>query len=434
MHVAVIGLWHLGVVTAACLANVGYQVVAYDEHLERIASLQKNRAPIFEPDLEVLIKKGQEDNHLLFSHQFEDIQQADIIWITYDTPVDDEDNADIEYVKNKIRMVFPHLKNETLVLISSQLPVGTVRTLLSECTKDYPFKSITFACIPENLRLGKAIHTFKHPDRFIVGLQHDKDKIKIQNLLQPFTTHFIWMSLESAEMTKHALNAFLATSIVFINEIAILCEKVGANAKEVERGLKSEERIGEKAYLRPGNPIGGGTLVRDVNYLLQIEPAPSAHSFFSSVIASNEAHKYWVHTHIRRLFSDLKGKRISTLGLTYKANTDTLRRSTALETCYWLKTQGADVTAYDPKVNALNEELAKIISLKNSWEDALYEADAMILATEWPEFAKITADRLLDIMKKAIIFDIGGFLAKTLETDNRIHYFALGRGQWNYMD
>lgn len=428
MKIAVVGLWHLGSVTAACLASGGHDVIAFDSDTQTIKNLAQGKAPLFEPGLDELLAQYKKSGNLAFSSHLNDISESDIIWITIDTPVDENDIADVEYVTNEIKKVFSAAKTNALILISSQVPVGTTRKLQEECTKQYPEKNITFACSPENLRLGKAIQVFTQPDRVVVGLQTDNDKPRIQNLLKPFTQNIVWMTLESAEMTKHALNAFLATSVVFINELSILCERVGANAREVEMGLKSEERIGPKAYLRPGAAIAGGTLARDVNFLIQIgEQQETKTPLFSALLASNHAHKQWACRRLSHILKDLKNKTIATLGLTYKAGTDTLRRSTAVETCEWLNLQGANVVAYDPSLQSLPSELSRFIQLKTSLTEALNGADAIIVSTEWPEFTELKADELLANNKQPLIFDPSGFLAKNLSGDSRIRYFSVGR-------
>lgn len=428
MKIAVVGLWHLGAVTAACLSHAGHDVIAYDADANTIKNFENNQPPIFEPGLDELLCNARKAEKLTFSNNANDLKHADIVWITFDTPVDDNDIADIPFVTHQITALYPYLQNNVVVFISSQLPVGSTRVLQQQCAKSYPNKSITFAYSPENLRLGKAIEVFSKPDRIIVGLETEQDKSKIENLLLPFTSNIIWMSIESAEMTKHALNAFLATSVVFINELASLCEKTGANARDVERGLKTEERIGPKAYLRPGNAIAGGTLARDVNYLIQIgEQQAIKTPLFSALLDSNHAHKQWSCRRIMDTLKDLKNKTITTLGLTYKVGTDTLRRSTAIETCEWLSQQGARLLAYDPHITHLPAELKTIIDLKTTLTESLQNADAIIISTESPEFHSLSADQILALTNNACIFDPGGFLANKLGNDARLKYFSVGK-------
>jgi UDPglucose 6-dehydrogenase len=427
MKIAVAGLWHLGSVTAACLAQAGHDVIGYDADHATIQSLNQNKAPVFEPGLDELIASVQAAGKLSFSSECQALKQADIVWVTFDTPVDDNDIADVAAVTGKVEEFFPYLKNNTLILISSQLPVGTTHKLMIQCTASYPEKNITFAVSPENLRLGKAIQVFTQPDRVVVGVQSEQDKQRVAALLKPITDNIIWMSIESAEMTKHALNAFLATSVVFINELATLCERVGADARDVERGLKSEERIGPKAYLRPGGAIAGGTLARDVNFLVQIGEQQDVNTpLFSSLLQSNQHHKQWSCQRVLNVLKDLRNKTITTLGLTYKAGTDTLRRSTAVETCKWLHEQGARVIAFDPAVRVLPEDLRGVIDLKASLEEALQASDGVVIATEWPEFSALSADKVVNHMREARVFDASGFLIKTLGNDQRIQYFSVG--------
>lgn len=427
MKVAVVGLWHLGSVTAACLADIGHDVVAYDPDDKVIQRLAKFQAPVFEPGLDELIENGCKASHLSFTTNESDLQDADVVWVTYDTPVDDDDVADTGFVLRSVLSLLPHCKSDAMVLISSQLPVGSTRELMQAFEQIVPNNTVRFSCSPENLRLGKAIDVFMQPDRVIVGVESQDDKAIIQSLFLPITENIIWMSVESAEMTKHALNAFLATSVVFINELATVCEQVGADAREVEIGLKSEERIGKKAYLRPGSAIAGGTLARDVNYLVAIGEQKSVKTpLFSSLLESNREHRLWSCKRVQSVLSDLSEKCVVSLGLTYKAGTDTLRRSSAVETCKWLSQQGVKVRAYDPAVKKLPQDLDGQIELSNSIAEALRDADALIIATEWPDFLKLTVQELLQHTKRPLILDPGGYLAKTFSHDDRIEYYSVG--------
>jgi len=271
MKICVQGLWHLGSVTAACIASLGNKVIGLDFDKNIIQELNKGNAPILEPGLNELLRTGLNNNNLRFTDQIIDaVSHTDILWITYDTPVDEEDVANVDYVISQIEMTLPHLPRETTVLVSSQMPVGSIRRLEAIASMNYPEKQLGFACMPENLRLGKSIDIFLNPDRIVVGVRNDRDRMILNKLLLLITSRIEWMCVESAEMTKHAINAFLAISVTFANELASICESVGADAKEVERGLKSEIRIGPKAYLSPGAAFAGGTLARDISYLTKI--------------------------------------------------------------------------------------------------------------------------------------------------------------------
>lgn len=429
MRVAVAGLWHLGTVTAACLAAAGHTVTAFDENSEIVQGLRQARLPVFEPGLEDLIRREIDAGRLHLSWNPEDLTGAEIIWVAYDTPVGEDDRADVECVIERVAAIMPCIADAAVVLISSQLPVGSTRRLEQIYRRVRPEGTATFGYVPENLRLGDAIETFARPERVVVGVRTHADRDRISRFLSPLTERIEWMSVESAEMTKHALNAFLATSVAFTNEVATLCERLGANAQDVEAGLKGDIRIGPRAYLRPGQAFAGGTLARDLVSLIELgQKSDIPNHLISAVLRSNEAHKHWPRRRLIDVVGDLRGRPIAVLGLTYKPGTDTLRRSGAIDLCRWLGEQGARVVAYDPVVRALPMELARGIDLRPSVEAALRGASAALVATEWPEFASIRADDLVKWMEHAIILDPGGFLEAHLATDTRIRYFAVGRG------
>src|SRR5450759_2140238 len=364
VKICVIGLWHLGTVTAACLASGGHDVVGYDANAETTSRLQNAEPPIAEPGLPELVSSGIRAGRLRFtSNAATALNEAEVVWIAYDTPVDDDDNADVDFVISSVKSLLPIIRRGALVLISSQVPVGSTRAL-EQAAASAGRSDLSFAYSPENLRLGRAIEVFTKPDRVVAGIRGEADRTRIEELLAPFTNRIEWMSVESAEMTKHALNAFLATSVAFINEIAALCEQVGADATEVERGLKSEARIGPKAYLSPGGAFAGGTLARDVVFLSQLGQTHGvATHLLSSVNASNDAHRLSAQNRLSQVLSGLSGRTVAVWGLTYKPGTDTLRRSSAVELCEWLHAQGATVRAHDPAVKTLPPDLAARITL-----------------------------------------------------------------------
>lgn len=236
------------------------------------------------------------------------------------------------------------------------------------------------------------------------------------------------MSVESAEMTKHALNSFLATSVAFINEIASLCEKVGADAKEVERGLKSDIRIGPRAYLSPGSAFAGGTLARDLRFLTQTgDLHHSPVLLLSAVLSSNEAHKLWTRRALQSFLGNLRGRKVTVWGLAYKAGTDTLRRSAAVELCEWLFREGAEVQAHDPAVQDLPPGLAGKIILSPTPLASLKRAAALVVATEWPEFRQLSGDSVFQTMETPLVIDPNRFLASTLGADPQIRYYTVGK-------
>jgi UDPglucose 6-dehydrogenase len=427
VKVCVFGLWHLGTVTAACLVSGGHEVVGLDFDAEVISKLQGGTPPLFEPDLEALMQAGLSSGKLRFTTDPADaLAGAEVLWVAYDTPVDDNDNALVDFVIERVEATFTFLASNTLVLVSSQLPVGTTRLLEMRCRAQYPDTYVTFGYSPENLRLGGAIKVFTAPDRVVVGLRDEADREKVQTLLKPFTENIVWMSVESAEMTKHALNAFLATSVTFANEIAVLCEYTGADAKEVERGLKSESRIGPKAYLAPGAAFAGGTLARDIRFLNVLgEQFEQQLPLMAGVSASNDRHKSWGQRKLLELLSDLNNRTVAVWGLTYKPGTDTLRRSSAIELCYWAAEQGATVKTHDPAVKVLPEDLRAELSATAL--DAIHGADALIISTAWVDYREISADAVQVAAPGLTVIDQSRFLEKTLGSDARLRYVTIGK-------
>lgn len=429
MRVAVLGLWHLGSVTAASLAAAGHDVVGIDFDPSTIQRLRTGQAPVFEPGLDDTIAAAMRAGRLRFSDQASAAAGAELLWVAYDTPVDAEDRADVEFVHAQVDQVLATLSEGTLVLVSSQMPVGSISRMERRCQTVRPDAHITFGYSPENLRLGKALAVFQHPDRVVAGVRDDRDRQRVTDLLAPFTSKIEWMSVESAEMTKHALNAFLATCVAFANEIATLCEVTGADAKEVERGLKSESRIGPGAYLGPGAAFAGGTLARDIMFLSQLaDEKDRPVRLISSVRGSNDAHKQWAASRLQLEFGDVRGRRIAVWGLTYKPDTDTLRRSSAVELCERLHQAGAIVCAHDPAVTQLPPELAAWLTLAPNALDVVRGADALVVATAWPVYRTIDVAEVVALMPNPRVLDASRFLAASLGSDPRVRYITVGQG------
>ncbi|PYI88075.1 MAG: UDP-glucose/GDP-mannose dehydrogenase family protein [Verrucomicrobia bacterium] len=414
MNITVAGLWHLGCVTAACCAR-HFRVTGFDSDSQNIAQLKQGKAPLLEPGLNELLVIGVASGNLQFTDEPRSAcADADILWLTYDTPVNDNDESDVAFVLDRLRSCLGHLPPGALVLISSQLPVGTCRQLEAE------FPQFHFACSPENLRLGRAIEAFEKAERVVVGVRDDRKKALLEELFRPFTPQILWMRTESAEMVKHALNSFLALSITFINEIARLCEPTGADAKEVATGLKSDPRIGPRAYLNPGGPFAGGTLARDVMTLTRLGAEKNDPvAVIAAIKQSNDRHRSWAFRRLESRLGTLRGKCVAVLGLTYKPGTDTLRRSAAIELCRKLLDAGATVKAFDPAVKILPPELASITFAENL-AAAVMSADAAVVCTEWPEF-------LLRVMRQRLFIDANSFLEKELKTQTGVEHLSVGR-------
>jgi len=419
--IGVLGLWHLGCVTAACLAKHN-DVVGLDFEGVTVAKLQQGHAPVAEPGLDHLIGEGLASGRLSFAMAAEEnVAEIDLLWVTYDTPVDENDRSDTAFVLDRVRRVLDWSRNIRLVVISAQLPVGTCGAL----EKEYAARGLAFACVPENLRLGQALDVFLKPDRIVAGVRTAQDREILLGLLAPFSEKIIWMTPESAEMTKHALNSFLAVSIAFMNEISRLCERTGADARSVSEGLKSDRRIGPHAYLAPGAAFAGGTLARDVVTLVELgTKRGESIEVLSAIGPSNEKHKLWAWHRLVEQFPILAGRTITLLGLTYKPNTDTLRRSASLELAGRLVQAGARVLVWDPAVPSVPEHPELFVA--GSAREAVTDADAVVIGTPWPQFREENWTELLAAMKRPVVLDAGRFLQRHMPAMPSLKYFTVG--------
>lgn len=426
MKVAVVGLRHLGTVTAACMASLGHDVTAMDLDTLQVANLDAGKMPLHEPGLEQLLRQSLASGRLRFSSALDDLNGADIVWICFDTPVGDHDRPDSESVLGQVERLMLGTTSALNLLVSSQLPVGSVRRLERFAAEQCSERSIAIAYSPENLRLGNAVEDFLHPSRIVVGVRPGADKRPLNDLLTVLACAIEWMTVESAEMTKHAINAYFATSIAFANEIADLCEAVGADAKEVERGLKSEPRIGSRASVAPGAAFGGGTLARDVAFL-----ADAAHReglpvrLLDSVLPSNEHHKQWAHRTLQSLFGDLSQVIVAVWGLAYKPGTDSLRRSASVDLCEQLLRDGATIRVHDPAVRALPGHWHGVIRCGEPLA-AVGGAHALVIATAWPSYGSISAAQLAERSAGLAVLDANRALCALAQASTSVLYYSVG--------
>jgi len=418
MTITVLGLWHLGSVTAACMAR-HHRVTGVDFDEPVLAKLRAGHAPLHEPGLDDLLAAGLASGNLGFA--VEAAAASDVLWVCYDTPVDDDDRSDLAWVHTRLARVLPGLKPGTVVLISSQLPVGTCAQLAAQ----HP--TLIFACSPENLRLGKALEAFEKPARIIVGASVGPARAVLEKVLAPIGAPIVWMRPESAEMVKHALNSFLALSVAYINEIAALSETVGADAQEVAAGLKSEPRIGPRAYLGPGGPFAGGTLARDVVSLTRLGAAKNIPlALIPAIKESNDRHRGWAFRKVQAALGGIAQPVVAVLGLAYTPNTSTLRRSAAVELCRQLLAAGINVQAYDPLIRATDAD-HRDLPLSASAADALRGAHAVIICTEWPEFRDYPWPGLLAGMARPVVVDANRLVEKAVTPVAGVVYLTVGR-------
>jgi len=429
MKVAVLGLWHLGTVTAACVAEIGVLTVGIDDDPEVIAKLTAGEPPLYEPGLAELVQQGLASGKLSFAADAATAANtADIVWICHDTPVDDDDRADVDAVFRPVAAIFPHLKNGAVVLVSAQLPAGTVARLEKSFAAQANERQVDFAYSPENLRLGHALEIFRNPGRIVIGIRREHTCDKLSPLLSKFCQNLIWMSVESAEMVKHSLNAFLALSVTFTNELATIAERVGADASDIEKALRSDPRIGPYAYVKAGSAFAGGTLARDVQFLSAIAEHEKLQTpLIANIIASNRIHGQWSINQLRRRLGPLAGKTIAVLGLSYKPGTDAIRRSPSIELLRALLADGATIRVYDPAVRKLPGEFRSRVVIADDAKGAIAGAAAVVVATEWPQFRELVAEDFTRGMDGDLVLDPAAFLSPNIPKDSALTVISIGR-------
>lgn len=430
MKVCVLGIWHLGAVVSACLADMGFQVVGVDEDSARVEELNQGRPPLFEPGLDELLVRNLATGRLRYTTDLEEgVRGARHVLIAYDTPVDEKDNVDLSGLFATAEAMALHMKSGATLVVCSQVPVGTCEKLAETVRAVNPSLAFGIACVPENLRLGQAIERFRQPDMIVIGANDSHTLANVAGLYAPIEAPKISVGLRTAEMTKHAINAYLATCISFANELAVLCDIVGADALEVAEALRMDARVSPKAPLLPGSGFSGGTLARDVKVLRRLGrqhdyPPPLLDGVW-------EANQRQAETPVRRLkevYPALRGRTVTVLGLTYKPDTSTIRRSAALEVIRTLASEGATVLAYDPKADP--EEVAhhQGFTVCPCVEHAARGSDALLLMTPWPEFRELNFSQLGESMKSRVLIDAHNYLDGKSLAEKGFRYLGVGRG------
>ena len=426
-----VGLWHLGTVTAAGFAELGYSVTGLDDDAVRVSNLNTGRAPLFEPGLDDLLKQGLSRGNLRFTSDYaEALRKATVVWLAYDTPVDNNDEVDLTCIRSAVAKIGLHIRDGAIVVVHSQVPVGTCDEIVSALGDAAAGRRIGVACVPENLRLGKALERFRKPAMLVVGADQEEVGAAVEQFLAPLPCAKVRMNLRSAEMTKHAINAYLATCVSYINELANLCDEVGADASMVSEALRMDERVSPRAPLLPGGlGFAGATLARDLRALQRLGRRVGHPTYLSNAVLDvNEEQKRIVHRRLKWVFGSLDGITVGILGLTYKTGTSTLRRSAAIEIARSLKCEGAIVKGYDPK--AAVEELHgdDVIQFCRSAEDAAAGSNALVIVTEWPEFRDLDFGALAERMKDKVLIDTKNLLDARRIRDLGFQYSDVGRG------
>ena len=418
MNITVIGSGYVGLVSGTCFAEMGNRVTCVDIDPVKIEKLNKGIIPIFEPGLETLVLKNVKKENLFFTIALhEALQNSEIAFIAVGTPMGDDGSADLQYVLGVAKSIGQLMQKRLIVVDKSTVPIGTADKVKAVIQKELDLRNsdLQFDVVsnPEFLKEGAAIDDFMKPDRIVVGSDSDFATDKMKQLYHPFcmiNDRFISMDIRSAEMTKYAANAMLATKISFMNEIANICEKVGADANQVRTGIGSDQRIGY-SFIYPGAGYGGSCFPKDVKALTKIakENGYTA-QLITAVEEVNDAQKLVIADKIvNRFGEDLTGFTFGIWGLSFKPGTDDMREAPAIYVIEELVKRGAKINAYDPKaINEAKEHYLKgfqNITYANSKYDALKDSDAMVLLTEWKEFRSPDFDKIKSLLKSLIIFD-----------------------------
>jgi len=429
-RLAVLGLWHQGLVAAACLADLGYTVSASDPSRDVVAGLKAGRPPVSEPGLEALVRQGVEAGRLQFHDDMAAaVEGAAFVFVAFDTPVDDQDRSDLSGIYDAVRGIAGRLAPDAVVYVTAQVPVGTCARL-HDLLRAHGAGQVSIAYSPENLRLGQAIERFRHPALPVIGTDDDRTFARLTELLAPLSSDWRRTNLATAETLKHALNGFLAVSICFANELGNLCDAVGADGAKIAELLRLEPRVGPKAMLVPGLGFSGGTLARDIATLRGLgDDHGIATTMLDGAWASNQAQNKTVVQRLKALLPSLATARVCVLGLTYKADTSTLRRSAAIEVIDELLAAGATVTAHDPGVDRTELGAHTGFTFCDDPYAAADLADAIVLMTPWPVYRALDLTRLRARARGNLLFDTPHLWDAGEAARGGFFYLDIGRGR-----
>ena len=430
MKITVAGTGYVGLVTGVCLAELGHHVTCIDIQSQKIEMLQSSLSPIYEPGLEPLLIKNQSNSQLNFTtNPHIAYAQAEIIFITVGTPEKEDGTADLQYIENVCLSIAEHIENDVIICTKSTVPVGTNEKIKQIINGNkLPYIHIDVISNPEFLREGSAIFDFYHGDRIVIGADNPEAVKVMEQLYLPLGIPLIKTDIKSAEMIKYASNAFLATKISFINEIAALCEKVGANIDEVSYGIGQDKRIGPH-FLQAGIGYGGSCFPKDTKALAKLA-GNVQHSFelLNAVIEVNNRQQSLPVLKAKELFGSLLGKKVTVLGLSFKPKTDDIREAASLQIINGLLNESAIVTAYDPiAITNAKKVFGNQITYTDDIRDALMDSELAIIATEWDQIKSFPLHLYELYMKEAIIIDGRNCLPLHEMINHSIHYISIGR-------
>lgn len=430
MKIVVAGTGYVGLVTGACLAEVGHTVTCVDVDEKKIEIMKKGISPIYEPGLDELLKKNYEDSRLDFTIDYKNAyKDADIIFIGVGTPEREDGSANLDYVYNVAEQIAENIEKDCLVIVKSTVPIGTndkVEDFLKEHLKNDVH--IEVASNPEFLAQGTAVRDTLHASRIVIGVESERAEGILREVYERFSQPIVVTNRRSAEMIKYASNDFLALKISFINEIANFCEMVGADIQDVTKGMSYDPRIGEK-FLNAGLGYGGSCFPKDTKALHWLANDNGYEiKTIKATIEVNQNQKYKLFRKAKQRFESLKGLKVAVLGLTFKPGTDDLREAPSIPNVRRLLDEGAEVVAYDPVgINNFKKIYPTEISYVNNPEEALQDADLAFIFTEWDEVKSIELDAYEKLMKTPIIFD-GRNCYKISEVEkHQMEYYSVGR-------
>lgn len=432
-NIAVIGTGYVGLVTGACLAELGNTVICIDTDENKVGALQSGGIPFFEPGLQELVARNQRSGRISFTGDAESaISRSEIIFIAVGTPMGDDGHADLQYVRSAARTIAAHLKPgaRRIVVNKSTVPVETgdlVSAIIRESMTDQC--DVSVVSNPEFLREGNAIADFMTPDRIVLGVYDNESAVIMKELYAPLLAQVIITDVRTAEMIKYTANAFLATKISFINEIARVCEKVGADVKDVVLGAGSDKRIGT-AFMNPGLGFGGSCFPKDVTALASIaQKYDVSPTILQAVLRVNEEQVHLCVDRLEETLGTLAGRRVAVLGLAFKPNTDDVRESPAIRLVRALLARNADVHAHDPEALSTAKEVLgddAIIYHTNVYE-SLKDADAMVVATDWNEYKQLDLELAARVLRGNVLFDARNIYDPHIVRAQNFHYLSVGR-------
>ncbi len=433
MKISVIGTGYVGLVVGTCFAESGNDVICVDVDEQKLKTLRKGESPIFEPGLTDLLRKNIEEKRLVFTSDLEvAVKKSDVIFLALPTPQAEDGSADLQHVLEVSKRIGKSMNGYKVIVNKSTVPVGTgdrVREIVSKETKQ-PFDVVSN---PEFLKEGAAVNDFMKPDRVVIGCDSPKALAIMSDLYAPFVrtgNPLIVMDMHSSELTKYAANAFLATKVTFMNEVANLCERVGADVDMVRKGMGTDPRIGMQ-FLFAGVGYGGSCFPKDVSALLNTSRSYDCElQILNSVEDANRRQKMVLVNKMKKHYgSSLKGKIVAVWGLAFKPNTDDMREAPALTIIDALLHEGVTIRAYDPEAMAeAKRRLGKTVKFVDNNYDALKGADGLLVVTEWNEFRRPDFDRIKLLMKEPVIFDGRNVYDPKVMKEKGFTYYGIGRG------